>query len=144
MHRKIFRGISIESFISIPSFFTHFGAFSNFRIWLPGSMKIQKSLCLHVWSLRIRSNDGMVMKLFSAQRYDPKQVSQSLVWCVEPHKIFSRHSKSNSWVLKTQFLGHLRDFPSESGCQRVWKSKNSYVCTFGRLRCVLSMVWSPN
>ena len=33
---------------------------------------------------------------------------------------------------------------SESGCQRVWKSKNRYVCTFGRLGCVLIMVWSLN
>ena len=35
-----------------------------FRIRLPEGMKIQKSLCLHVWSLRMRSNDGMVMKFF--------------------------------------------------------------------------------
>ena len=33
---------------------------------------------------------------------------------------------------------------SESGCQGVWKSKNRYVCTFGRLGCVLMMVWSWN
>ena len=33
---------------------------------------------------------------------------------------------------------------SESGCQGVWKFKNRYVCTFGRLGCVLSMVWSRN
>ena len=96
MHRKIFRGISIENFISIPSFFTHFGAFSNFRIGLPGGMKIQKSLCLHVWSLRMRSKYGMVTKLFSAQRYDPRQVSQNLVRCAEPHKKFSRHPQSHT------------------------------------------------
>ena len=94
MHRKIFRGISIENFISIPSFFTHFGAFSNFRIGLPGSMKIQKLLCLHVWWLRMRSKYGMVTKLFSAQRYDPRQVFESLVWCAEPYKKFSRPPKS--------------------------------------------------
>ena len=47
-------------------------------------------------------------------------------------------------VLKTQFLGHLIEFLSESGCQRVWKSKNRYVCTFGRLGCVLMMIWSWN
>ena len=53
----------------------------------------------------MRSNDGMVMKLFSAQRYDPKQVSESLVWCAEPHKKFFRatqsqtvdYSKHNFW-----------------------------------------------
>ena len=33
---------------------------------------------------------------------------------------------------------------SESGCQGVWKFKNRYVCTFGSLGCVLSMVWSQN
>ena len=96
MHRKIFRCISIENFISIPSFFTLFGAFSNFRIGLPGGMKIQKLLCLHVWSLRMRSRYGMVTKPFSAQRYDPRQVSQNLVWCAEPHKKFSRHPQSHT------------------------------------------------
>ena len=88
MHRKVFRDISIENFISKASFFAYFCTFSDFRIKLPEGMKIQKSLCLHVWSLRMRSNDGMVMKLLSEQRYDPKQVSQSLVWCAEPHKQF--------------------------------------------------------
>ena len=96
MHRKIFRGISIENFISIASFFTHFGAFSNFRIGLPGSMKIQKSLCLHVLWLRMRSKHGMVTKLFSTQRYDPRQVSQNLVWCAESHKKFFRHPQSHT------------------------------------------------
>ena len=67
-----------------------------FRIRLPGGMKIQKSLRLHVLSLRMRSNDGMVMKLFSAQRYDPRQVSQNLVRCAEPHKKFSRHPQSHT------------------------------------------------
>ena len=54
----------------------------------------------------MRSKHGMVMKLFSAQRYDLKQVSQSLVWCAEPHKKFFRaiqsqpvgYSKHNFWV----------------------------------------------
>ena len=105
MHRKVFRDISIQNFISKASFFAYFCTFSDFRIRLPGGMKIQKSLRLHVLSLRMRSNDGMVMKLFSAQRYDPKQVSQSLVWCAEPHKKFFRaiqsqtvgYSKHNFW-----------------------------------------------
>ena len=96
MHRKIFRDISIENFISKSSFLTHFEAFSNLRIGLPGSMKIQKSLCLHVWWLRMRSKYGMVTKLFSAQRYDPRQVFESLVWCAEPHKKFSRHPQSHT------------------------------------------------
>ena len=59
-------------------------------------MKIQKSLCLHVWWLRMRSKYGMVTKLFSAQRYDPRQVSQNLVRCAEPHKKFSRHPQSHT------------------------------------------------
>ena len=121
MHRKIFRGISIENFISIPSFFTHFDAFSNFRIGLPGGMKIQKSLCLHVWSLRMRSKHGMVTKLFSAQRYDPRQVSQNFVWCAEPHKKFSRRPQSHTVeCVKHNFRGkmsnpvflHLLRYPS--------------------------------
>ena len=33
---------------------------------------------------------------------------------------------------------------SQTGCQRVWKFRNRYVCTFGGLGCVLSMVWSRN
>ena len=90
MHRKVFRDISIKNFISKASFFAYFCTFSDFRIRLPGGMKIQKSLRLHVWSLRMRSNDGMVIKNFSAQRYDPKQVSESLGLCAEPHKKFSR------------------------------------------------------
>ena len=94
MHRKIFGDIAIEIFISKPSFFTHFGAFSNFRFGLPGSMKIQKALCLHVWQLRINSKHGTVTKLFSAQRYDLGQVFESLVWCAEPYKKFSRPPKS--------------------------------------------------
>ena len=96
MHRKLFIRISIENFFSKPSFFTHFGAFSNFRIGLPGSMKIQKLLCLHVWWPRMRSKHGMVTKLFSAQRYDPRQVSQSLVWCAKPHQRFPRHPQSHT------------------------------------------------
>ena len=44
----------------------------------------------------MRSKHGMVAKLFSAQRYDPRQVSQNLVWCAEPHKKFSRHPQSHT------------------------------------------------
>ena len=112
MHRKIFRDISIENFISKPSFFTHFGAFSNFKTGLPRGMKTQKSLSLHVWWLRMRSKHGMVTKLFSAQRYDPRQVSQNLVRCAEPHKKFSRTTqthtvrcvKHNFWDTSKTFL----------------------------------------
>ena len=53
----------------------------------------------------MRSKHGMVMKLFSAQKYDPRQVSDSLVWRSEPHKTFFRaiqsqtvgYSKHNFW-----------------------------------------------
>ena len=44
----------------------------------------------------MRSKHGMVTKLFSAQRYDPKQVSESLVLCAEPHKKFSRPIQSQA------------------------------------------------
>ena len=94
--RKIFRDTSIENFISKPSFFAYFSAFSNFKIGLPKGMKTHKSLSLHVWWLRMRSKHGMVTKLFSAQRYDPRQVSESLVWCAEPHKKFSRLIQSQT------------------------------------------------
>ena len=96
MPRKIFRDTSIENFISKPSFFAYFSAFSNFKIGLPSGMKTQKLLSLHVWWLRMRSKYGMVTKLFSAQRYDPRQLSQNLVWCAEPHKKFSRHPQSHT------------------------------------------------
>ena len=96
MPQKFFRDTSIENFISKPSFFALFGAFSDFKTRLPRGMKLQKSLCLHVWSLRMRSRYGMVTKLFSAQRYDPRQVSQNLVRCAEPHKKFSRHPQSHT------------------------------------------------
>ena len=96
MPRNIFRDNSIENFISKPSFFAHFSAFSNFKTGLPRGMKTQKSLSLHVWWLRMRSKHGMVTKLFSAQRYDPRQVSQNLVWCADPHKKFSRHPQSHT------------------------------------------------
>ena len=98
MPRKIFRDTSIENFISKPSFFAYFSAFSNFKIGLPRGMKTQKSLSLHVWWLRMRSKHGMVTKLFSAQRYDPKQVSESLVLCAEPLKKFS-------WPIQSQTVG---------------------------------------
>ena len=87
-----------------------------------------------VWSWNFFLRKGMIPNKYRKAEFGVRNLT----------KFFSRHSKSNSWVLKTQFLGHLRDFPSESGCQRVWKSKNRYVCTFGRLGCVLSMVWSRN
>ena len=96
MPRKIFRDTSIENFISKPSFFAYFSAFSNFKIGLPRGMKTQKSLSLHVWWLRMRSKHGMVTKLFSAQRYDPRQVFESLVWCAKPHRKFSRPTQSQT------------------------------------------------
>ena len=34
----------------------------------------------------MRFKHGIITKRFSAQMYDPRQVSESLVWCVEPHK----------------------------------------------------------
>ena len=103
-HKKFFRAIQSQTV----GYSKHnFGTPHRlpFRIRLPGGMKIQKSLCLHVWSLRMRSSDGMAMKLFSAQRYDPKHVSQSLVWCAESHKKVFRaiqsqtvgYSKHNFW-----------------------------------------------
>ena len=127
MHRKIFRGISIQNFISKPSFFIHFGAFSN---GLPKGMKIQKSLCLHVWWLRIRSKYGMVTKFFSAQSYDPRQVLKSLVWCAEPHKKFSRSTQSQTvGCVKHNFWG-----TSETLLQnRVAKGyENSKIAMFAR------------
>ena len=36
----------------------------------------------------MRSKHGMVTKFLFAQMYDPKQESESLVWCAEPHKKF--------------------------------------------------------
>ena len=59
-------------------------------------MKIQKSLCLHVWWLRIRSKYSMVTKFFSAQRYDPRQVPKNLVCCAKPHKKLSRPPQSHT------------------------------------------------
>ena len=94
MPRKIFRDSSIENFISKPSFFAYFSAFSDFKIGLGKGMKTQKSLSLHVWWLRMKVKHGMVTKLFSAQRYNPKQVFESTVWCAEPYKKFSRPPKS--------------------------------------------------
>ena len=44
----------------------------------------------------MRSKYGMVTKLFSAQRYDPRQVLKSLVWCAEPHRKFSRPVQSQT------------------------------------------------
>ena len=110
--KNILKDISIENFISKPSFFAYFSAFSNFKIGLLRGMKTHKSLSLHVWWLRMRSKHGMVTKLFSAQRYDPRQVSESLVWCAEPHKKFSRLIQSqtvacvkhNFWNTSETFL----------------------------------------
>ena len=42
----------------------------------------------------MRSKHGVVTKLFLAQKYDPRQVVESLVWCAEPHKNFSRPTQS--------------------------------------------------
>ena len=61
---KFFRDTSIENFISKPSFFAHFSAFSDFNTGLPRGMKTQKSLSLQVWSLRMRSKHGMGTKFF--------------------------------------------------------------------------------
>ena len=44
----------------------------------------------------MRYKYGMVTKRFSVQRYDPRQVSQNLVWCAEPHKKFSRLIQSQT------------------------------------------------
>ena len=44
----------------------------------------------------MRSKHGMVTKRFSTQRYDPRQVSQNLVWCAEPHKKFSWYPQSHT------------------------------------------------
>ena len=46
--------------------------------------------------LGMRSKYGMVTKMFSAQRYDPIQVSESLIWCAKPHKHFSRPTQSQT------------------------------------------------
>ena len=131
MHRKVFRDISIKNFISKASFFAYFCTFSDFRIRLPGGMKIQKSLCLHVWSLRMRFKYGMVTKFFSAQRYDPRQVSQNLVRCAEPHKKFSRHPQSHT----VECVKHNFWDTSETLLQnRVAKGyENSKIAMFARL-----------
>ena len=42
----------------------------------------------------MRSKYGMVAKLFSAQRYDPRKVFESLAWCAKLYKKFSRPPKS--------------------------------------------------
>ena len=59
----------------------------------------------------MRSKHGMVTKLFSAQRYDPRQLSESLVLCAEPHKIFRPIQsqtvgcvKHNFWDTSETFL----------------------------------------
>ena len=36
----------------------------------------------------MRSKYGMVTKFLSAQMYDPRQASESLVWSAKPHKNF--------------------------------------------------------
>ena len=68
---------------------------------------------------------------FSAQRYDPRQVSQNLVRCAEPHKNFSRSIQSqtvgcvkhNFWDTSETFLRN-----------RVAKEyENSKIAKFARL-----------
>ena len=44
----------------------------------------------------MRSKYGMVTKFFSAQKYDPRQVLESLVWCAKPHRKFSRSTQSQT------------------------------------------------
>ena len=44
----------------------------------------------------MRSEYGMVTKLFSAQRYDPRQVSERVVWYAEAHETFSRPTQSQT------------------------------------------------
>ena len=44
----------------------------------------------------MRSKYGMVTKLFFAQRYDPRQELESLVWCAKPHRKFSRLTQSQT------------------------------------------------
>ena len=114
-----------------------------------------ESGCQGVWKFKNRyvctfGRLGCVLSMvWSRNFFCAKVWSQTSTWkfilaCEISQKIFSVHSKSNRWVRKTQFLGHFRDFPSESGCQGVCKFKNRYVCLFGGLGCVLSMVWSRN
>ena len=131
MPPKFFRDTSIENFISKPSFFAHFSAFSDFNTGLPRGMKSQKSLGLHVWWLRMRSKHGMVTKLFSAQRYDPKQVSESLVLCAEPHKKFSRPIQSQTvGCVKHNFSDTSETFLQNRVAKRY---ENSKIAKFARL-----------
>ena len=44
----------------------------------------------------MRSKYYIVTKPFSAQRYDPRQVFESLVWCAKPHRKFSRPTQSQT------------------------------------------------
>ena len=79
----------------------------------------------------MRSKHGMVTKLFSAQRYDPREVSESLVLCAEPHKKFSRSTQSQTvGCVKHKFWD-----TSETLLQnRVAKGyENSKIAMFARL-----------
>ena len=79
----------------------------------------------------MRSKHGMVTKIFSAQRYDPKQVSESLVSCAEPHKKFSRSIQSQT----VGCVKHNFSDTSETFLQnRVAKGyENSKIAKFARL-----------
>ena len=79
----------------------------------------------------MRSKHGMVTKLFSAQRYDPRQVSESLVWYAEPHKKFSRPTQSHT----VECVIHTFGDTSETLLQnRVAKGyENSKIAMFARL-----------
>ena len=111
-----------------------------------------KSGCQGVWNFKNRyvctfGDIGCVLRVvwsryfFLRKGMIPASIWKLSLMCKTSQKIFSDHSNSHRWMRKTQFLGHFRDFPWESGCQGVWNFKNCYVCTFGNLGCVLSMVW---
>ena len=77
------------------------------------------------------SKCGTATKLLSAQMYDTRQVFESLVCCVEPHKQFSRPPQShtvecvihNFWDTTETFLQN-----------RVAKgNENSKIAMFARL-----------
>ena len=76
----------------------------------------------------MRSKYGMVTKLFSAQRYDPRQVLQNLVRCAEPHKNFSQPTQ-------TQTVGYVKHSFCDTFLQnRVAREyENSKITMFARL-----------
>ena len=79
----------------------------------------------------MRSKYYIVTKPFSAQRYDPRQVFESLVWCAKPHRKFSRPTQSQTGgCVKHNFWD-----TSETLLQnRVAKGyENSKIAMFARL-----------